>query len=269
MAAIVPIVGASVFLIGILVIISLVAAAPTKSTIQNVYNDIVFPTGDHIIFYQQAQQIATNAQQLSTNPSIPWKLLGIDSHNNVIAQNTQTQQVVNASSGTPQANAILSLNKTISTGTGSSNANTYLTTTGLSYGAGATLTNPTKSTTCTRGLTCTIAGKIVIADPSSCKKQTVNGVQQNVCNNLLGPFKYTIQLICIDSDAFRCSYLAGVLPTNHGETYPDGSFSINWTPKSDTYFIGNYIARLYAESESPVINGPTVSESGDYPITVY
>lgn len=264
MANIVPIVCACVFLVGILILISAISVPQKQSALQNVYNDIAFPTGDHIIFYQQAQQVVANAAQLATSPSSPLKLLGIDSHNNVIAQNTTSNQIVNASAGTPQAQQILAIAST----TTNTNGGTYLSTTGSTYNAGSTITSPTKSTTCTRGHTCTIAGKIIIVDSTKCSIQTVNGVQQKVCQNLLGPFKYTIQIICVDSDPYRCSFLAGVLPTFRGET-PDGTFSYNWTPQSDAYYVGNYIARLYTESEPATINGPTVSETGDYPITVY
>lgn len=264
MVNIVPIICAVIFLIGILVVISVLANPVKTTSLQNVYNDIAFPTGDHIIFYQQAQQAIANAAQLSTSPSSPLKFLAVDSHNNVIAQNTTSKQIINASAGTTQANQIIATT-TPSTPT----ASTYLTTTGNSYGAGSSIGSPVKSTTCNRGMTCTISGKIIIADPSTCRKQTINGVMQNVCTNLLGPFKYTMQIICADTNAFRCSYLSGELPTTRGETYPDGTFSYDWTPKGDAYYVGSYIARLYAESEPSTINGPTVSESGDYQITVY
>lgn len=264
MVGVIPVVVSVIFLIGILFVISTLSTSATPTSLQKVYNDIAFPSGDHIQFYQQAQQyVSAGAAQMSTIPSIPYKLMGIDTHNNVIAQDTTTKQIINATAGSTQANQIIAAATTPATPTQQTpSQSTYITTSGQSYGAGSSITSPTKTATCTRGNSCTIAGKIIIVNEASCGKQ-------GGCTNLAGPFKYTIQIVCVDTDPYRCSYLAGMLPTFRGETTSDGQFSYVWTPSGDNYFVGSYIARLYAETESPTLNGPTVSETGDYPITVY
>lgn len=264
MVGVVPVIVSVIFLVGVLFVVSTLSTPATPTSLQKVYNDIAFPSGDHIQFYQQAQQYVTaGAAQLSTVPSIPYKLMGIDSHNNVIAQDTTTKQIINATAGSTQAAQIITATTTPTTPTQQTpSQSTYVTTTGINYGAGSTLTSPNKTPTCTRGNTCTVSGKIIIVNEASCGKQSG-------CTNLAGPFRYTIQVLCVDSDPYRCNFLKGVLPTEKGETQSDGTFSFDWTPASDNYYVGNYVARIYAETESPTLNGPTVSESGDYNFIVY
>lgn len=221
-----------------------------------IYNDIAFPTGDHIIFYAQ-QQANTIANSL---PGA--KVIGTDTHGNYVVQNTTTNQIMNVSKTSPEGTLLTS------SSTSSTNAGTTLSISGNSYGAGSTITNPTVTKECHAGQTCHITGIIVIADPATCHVQTVNGVQKNVCANLPGPFKYTMQIICVDTNAYRCSYLSGSLPTTHAESQPNGSFDYPWTPSSDPYYIGNYIARLYAVSETTGLNGQPIDESGDYQLQV-
>lgn len=263
MVGILPVVCAFAFLIGILFVISTLSTPASPTSLQKVYNDIAFPSGDHIQFYQQAQQyVSAGAAQMSNIPSLPYKLMGIDTHNNVIAQDTATKQIINATAGSAQAAQIVTASTNPTPVQQTPSQSTYITTTGQSYGAGSSITLPTKTATCTRGNSCTIAGKIIIVNEASCGKQ-------GGCTYLAGPFRYTIQIVCVDTDPYRCSYLAGMLPTFRGETTPDGLFTYNWTPSGDNYFVGSYVARLYAETESPTLNGPTVSETGDYSIQVY
>lgn len=258
---------AGVFLVCIFTVILLVATPQKANPLLPIYNTINFPSGDQIIFYKQIQPIVAGAAQLSTNPSFPIHFLGLDSHGNVIATNQTNNQVINATANSPQANQILALANSSST----TNGGSYLTVTGQSYNpAISTITSPTQTQYCKEGDICHIAGKIIIADPATCHVQTVNGVQQNVCTNLMGPFTYTIQIICVDADPFRCSFLSstGGTPTNRGETDTQGNFDFPWTVNSGKYYVGNYIARLYAESESKSSNGQQLTETGDYPVIV-
>ena len=236
-----------------------------SSSIGTIYNDISFPTGDHIIFYSAAQQVSNLGNQLSTNPVLPLKFLGTDTHGNYLIQNNTSNQMMNVSKTAPNANAIMA----IANSSSQPNSGSYLTMTGTSYNQqSGSVSNPSVSTICHLGQTCHIAGKLIIADPATCQIQTVNGVRKPVCSNMLGPFKYTMQIICVDTNAYRCNFLAPNLPTTHGETHADGTFDYPWTPAGDPYYMGSYIARMYAESESLGLAGQTIDESGDYPLTV-
>lgn len=225
-----------------------------------IYNDISFPTGDHIIFYTQQQ--ASNI--VNTIPGL--KVLGTDTHGNYVVQNTTTNQVLNVSKSSPQANAILASQDS----TTPSNTGTYLSFTGNSYGSQASsIRNPTTTQVCHNGQSCHISGKIVIADPGTCKMQTVNGVTKNVCVNLPGPFTYTFQILCSDPTSFRCSTVQSLgLPTTHGVTQPDGTFDYPWTPSGDSSYVGNYIGRMYAVSETPGVSGQKIDETGDFPLQI-
>lgn len=271
MVEIVKIIGVFGLFIGILYLISIGAShsSPT-STLQQIYSATTFPTGDQMIFYKQAQQVYANAAQLSAQPDQALKLLGFDEHKDVIAQNTTTGAIVNATSGSQEANKIIA----ISNSTTSSNAGSYVTVSGESYNTntGATLATPIVTEQCHLGQICPIGGKVVMADPNSCHVETINGQTQNVCNYVQGPFKFMLQIICVDTNPYRCSYLSDRLPTDGSgmtaTTQQDGTWSYDWTVGGDQYFLGNYIARMTIESETSGVNGLLVTQTGDYPVSV-
>jgi hypothetical protein len=257
------------FLIGIFALVSYTSSSQKINPLQQAYNDINFPNGDHIIFYQPAQQVLASASQLSKSPLLPWKFLGVDTHGDVIAQNTTTNTIINTTAQSPEGKAILSPGNI----TGLSNSGTYLTASGQGVNmASGSAETPTTTELCHLGQICNISGKVMLADASSCHIQTVNGVQKNVCSYVSGPFKYMIQVICVDTNAYRCSAISGDLPTTGAGftdlTSQDGSFSYNWTPQGDNYFVGNYIARMNVESISTGANGLIVTDTGDYAIQV-
>lgn len=273
----VKLIGVVAVFIGMLWLVSIASshpATPAQNSIQQVYSDITFPqTGDQLLFYkQQGQQIIANAAQMSPLPDAALKILGYDAHNDVIAQNTTTGSVINATAGTTQANQIIAMANT----TSQSNAGSYLTIHGESFNpdSGATLTNPTTTEQCMVGNICPIGGKVVMADPNSCHMQTVNGQQQNVCAYINGPFHFMLQLVCVDSNVYRCSYLNGTskLPVDGqgltAETNADGTWHYDWTVCGDQYCVGNYIARMTFVSETAGSNGLLVTQTGDYPLTV-
>ena len=199
MASPVRVIAVVFIFVGMLWLVSTLSSHPQPpSSLQQVYSDIQFPTGDQMIFYKQAKQIAASAAQLSPLPDSALRLLGYDAHNNVIAQNTTSGSIINATAGTPQANHIIALTNT----TSQSNAGSYVSVTGESFNPsnGATLTNPTITEQCNIGQICPISGKVVMADPNTCHMQTVNGQQQNVCAYISGPFHFMLQLICVDAN---------------------------------------------------------------------
>lgn len=257
--------------VGMLWLISVATnhSSPT-TTLQQIYSQTTFPTGDQMIFYKQAQTVYASAAQMTSQPDEALKILGFDEHKDVIAENTTSGAIINATAGTTKANQIIAL----ANSTTSSNAGTYVTVQGESYNpsSGATLTNPTVTEQCHIGQTCPIGGKVVMADPNSCHVETVNGQQQNVCNYVQGPFKFMMQLICVDTNPYRCSYLSDRLPVDGAgmtaETNQDGTWSYNWTVGGDQYFLGNYIARMTINSETAGANGLLVTQTGDYPVTV-
>ena len=271
MVEIIKIVAVFGVFIGLLWLISAVTNHNTPtSALQQIYSQTTFSTGDQMIFYKQAQQVYASAAQLSSQPDAALKLLGFDEHKDIIAQNTTTGSIINATAGTPQANQIIAL----ANSTTQSNVGSYVTVQGNSYNptAGATLSNPTVTEQCHLGQICPISGKVVMADPNTCHVQTVNGQQQNVCSYVQGPFKFELQLICVDTNAYRCSYLSDRLPVDGvgmtAQTNVDGTWSYSWTVGGDQYFLGNYIARMTINSETAGANGLLVTQTGDYPVTV-
>ena len=67
MVGVVPVIVSVIFLVGVLFVVSTLSTPANPTSLQKVYNDIAFPSGDHIQFYQQAQQyVSAGAAQLST-----------------------------------------------------------------------------------------------------------------------------------------------------------------------------------------------------------
>ena len=246
------------------------APAQTQQAIQRIQTDTAPYTGDQIQFFINSKPLSSLSQQLSTTPIVPQQfkdylsttLAGTDSHGNLLIKNNT--QIINSSTLAPATTAYLQANPQVF-------ANMQnITTSGVGYssasaGTGSLVGQTTDSITA--GQIMHLQGKLTLYDKSRCSLVTQNGQTTTQCPTIVGPYKFTVQILCVDTDAFRCSYLSDRLPTSHQETNPDGTFYYPFTTLQDKYYVGNYDAHFWVESET-IVNGQTVTDEYDHPFTV-
>lgn len=239
---------------GLIYVVASQSTITPGTTSQQLAIDYPFPTGDHIKFYLPTVPVSNLTRQLSTIPLVQheyssvMQLLGTDKHDNLIIQNGTN--IVNSSSLSANETAFLKSHPQIL-----QNMSTF-SATGVSYGGQASANSNTAaspgstSLVVQEGNTVQIKGKLIIVDPNTCKQVTQNGEATMQCDPVPGLYHYTMQILCIDTNAFRCSAIHDNLPTNRGITNPDSTFEQDWSPLPDPNYVGNYDAKFYFESET-------------------
>jgi len=247
-------------------------SAPTQiqSTMQKIDSQIAPITGDRLDIYIPIKPINSISQQLTNNPLIQQEfkpyigttLLGNDSHGNLLIKNQSN--IINSSSLNPNATQYLKDNPEIF-------ANTQnISGIGYNYGSvhqGTASLTPQATDSVYAGDTYHMYGKLYLYDKTKCNVVTQNSQSTTQCQTIIPPYQYRIIVSVTDTDPYRISYMNDKVPTNRAITNGDGSFVFDWTTLSDKYYIGNYNAHFWVESESK-INGQTITDEFDHPFTV-